>query len=96
MLKKLEEFCLVWSGFVKKNWRTDPTDSKKLEDRSDVFKKIGGHICHFVLLDQKSTPCTTHFNFLGKRPQLSLALSCALRALALENANVKSKGNLEF
>ena len=35
-----------------------------------LVKKIGGHICHFVLLDQKSTPCTAYFNFPSKRPQL--------------------------
>ena len=56
-----EHFCLVKKmggilfGLIRlcqKNWRVDPADSKKSEGRSGLFKKIGGHICHFVLLNQ--------------------------------------------
>ena len=60
-----EHFCLVkkiggqhWSFFFV---------------RSSLLNNIRGHICHFVLLDQKSTPCTAYFKFLCKKPPLSLA-----------------------
>ena len=57
LVKRNEEFCLVWSGML-----------KKLEDRSGLFKKIRGYICHFVLLDQKNTPVQFISISLDKRP----------------------------
>ena len=57
LLKKLED---------KSGWQL------KIEQQIRFIKKIWGYICHFILLDQKSTPRTTYLNFLDKRPQLSL------------------------